>query len=99
MKIAFLSLLFVLLAPFAASAGTAHDGFVIYVDNQTSWGENLHLYLWGDKNDLNGEWPGMAISGHESIDGIDYAFFDLGADATGLSENLIFNNNGSSPTF
>lgn len=96
MKNLLLSLLFVLLAPFAASAGIAHDGFVIYVDNQTTWGENLHLYMWGDKNDLNGGWPGMAISGHETIDGVDYAYFDMGADATGLSENLIFNNNGAS---
>ena len=94
MKNLLFSLLFVLLAPFTASAVT-HDGFVIYVDNQTTWGENLHLYMWGDKNDLNGGWPGMAISGHETIDGVDYAYFEMGADANGLSENLIFNNNGA----
>ena len=94
MKHIILSLLFALLAPFAASAAT-HDGFVIYVDNQTTWGENLHLYMWGDKNDLNGGWPGMAITGYETIDGVNYAYFDMGAEASGLKENLIFNNNGA----
>lgn len=30
-----------------------HDGFCVYVDDQTGW-DALTLYMWGDVNDLNG---------------------------------------------
>lgn len=68
-----------------------HDGFVVYVANQTSWSD-LYLYQWGDVNDLNGTWPGAKPSGTQTIDGVTYTYFDMGADNTGLKQNLIFNN-------
>lgn len=68
-----------------------HDGYVIYVQNQTTW-DALYLYMWGDVNDLNGAWPGMVPTGTEKIDGIEYTYFDMGEANTGLNENLIFNN-------
>lgn len=71
-----------------------HDGFVVYVDNQTSWGDALTMYMWGDVNDLNGGWPGMLPTGTEVKDGVTYTYFDMGEDNSGLTENLIFNNNG-----
>ncbi len=71
-----------------------HDGYVVYVDNQTSWGKDLALYMWGDVNDLNGGWPGMQPTGTQVINGVTYTYFDMGADNSGLNENLIFNNNG-----
>lgn len=69
-----------------------HDGFVVYVDNQTTW-DALTLYMWGDVNDLNGGWPGMAPTGTQTIKGVTYTYFDMGEANTGLKENLIFNNN------
>ena len=71
-----------------------HDGYVVYVVDQTSWGGALALYMWGDTNDLNGGWPGMAPTGTQTIDGVTYTYFDMGESNTGLGENLIFNNNG-----
>ena len=71
-----------------------HDGFVVYVDNQTSWGDALTMYMWGDVNDLNGGWPGMQPTGTEVKDGVTYTYFDMGEENSGLTENLIFNNNG-----
>lgn len=68
-----------------------HDGYVVYVLDETGWA-NLNLYMWGDVNDLNGGWPGMAPSGKQKIGGIEYTYFDMGAANTGLNENLIFNN-------
>lgn len=71
-----------------------HDGYVVYVLDETSWGGELALYMWGDTNDLNGGWPGMAPTGTQKIDGVTYTYFDMGEANTGLGENLIFNNNG-----
>lgn len=50
--------------------------------------------MWGDVNSLNGEWPGMQVTGTQTIKGVEYKYFDMGAANTGLAENLIFNNNG-----
>lgn len=69
-----------------------HDGFAVFVDNQTSW-DALTLYMWGDVNDLNGAWPGMQSTGTQTINGVTYTYFDFGEANTGKNENLIFNNN------
>jgi len=71
-----------------------HDGFVVYVDDQTGW-DDLTLYMWGDVNDLNGGWPGMSVTGTVKKGGITWKYFDMGAANTGLVENLIFNNGGN----
>lgn len=71
-----------------------HDGFVVFVLDSTGW-DALTLYMWGDVNGLNGEWPGMQVTGTQTIKGVEYKYFDMGAANTGLAENLIFNNNGS----
>lgn len=70
-----------------------HDGYVVYVLNETSW-DVLSLYMWGDVNDLNGGWPGMLPTGVQTIDGVEFTYFDMGAANNNLAENLIFNNNG-----
>ena len=70
-----------------------HDGYVVYVDDQTGW-DALSLYMWGDVNNLNGDWPGMQVTGTRKINGVVYKYFDMGEANTGLAENLIFNNNG-----
>ena len=71
-----------------------HDGFCVYVDDQTGW-DVLTLYMWGDVNDLNGGWPGMQVTGTWNHDGITWKYFDFGAENSGLNENLIFNNGGA----
>ncbi len=68
-----------------------HDGFCVYVDDQTGW-DILTLYMWGDVNNLNGDWPGMSVTGTWNHDGITWKYFDMGEANTGLVENLIFNN-------
>ncbi len=73
-----------------------HDGYVVYVDNQTSWGDDITMYMWGDVNDLNSPWPGMKPTGKETKNGITYTYFDMGAANSGLTEHLIFSNNGAS---
>lgn len=72
-----------------------HDGAVVYVLDGLEWGMNTTLYMWGDVNDLNGGWPGMAVMGTEKIGDYTYMYFDMGAANAGLNESLIFSNNGS----
>ena len=71
-----------------------HDGFAVYVDDQTGWDE-LTLYMWGDINNLNGDWPGMSVTGTWNHDGVTWKYFDMGEANNGLIENLIFNNGGA----
>ena len=71
-----------------------HDGFCVYVDDQTGW-DVLTLYMWGDINNLNGDWPGMQVTGTWNHDGVTWKYFDFGEENTGLNENLIFNNGGA----
>ena len=73
-----------------------HDGVRVYVINESGWGSNLTLYQWGDVNNLGGGWPGMAISGTVTIAGQSYDYFEYGDEVYGLSQNLIFSNNGDS---
>jgi hypothetical protein len=73
-----------------------HDGYALFVLNESSQTE-LALYAWGDglsdANDLFGGWPGMAPTGTQTINGLEYTYFDLGEGRTGLNVNLIPNNN------
>lgn len=78
--------------PYDPDATIEHDGAVIYVNDLSGWDE-LYLYMWGDVNDLNGAWPGMAPTGTQVIKGITYKYFDVGAANAGLTEHVILNNN------
>ena len=71
-----------------------HDGYAVFVYDETGW-EALNLYMWGDENNLNGDWPGMEVTGQQTINGVVYKYFDMGEGHTGLGENLIFSNAGS----
>lgn len=71
-----------------------HNGYVIYVLDESGFA-SLTMYMYGDINDLNGAWPGMKPTGKETVAGVEYTYFDLGEDNTGLSETLIFSDNGS----
>jgi len=79
---------------FAGGDQTRHDGVVVYVFDESGF-ENLCLYLYGEVDNLNGTWPGMKPTGTETINGVEFTYFDLGEDNTGLSETFIFNDNGS----
>lgn len=71
-----------------------HDGHVIYVLNHTDW-TDLALYAWGDGlEELFGGWPGVQPTGTETIQEVEYLYFDCGEANEGLTYNLIFNNNG-----
>lgn len=70
-----------------------HDGYVVYVVDNTGWDE-LAMYAWGDAEAFGG-WPGITPTGKVEIDGVNYKYFDTGADHEGMNLNLIFNNNNN----
>lgn len=72
-----------------------HDGPAVFVLDGKDWGMNTTLYMWGDVNDLNGGWPGMAVTGTQTFGNYTYLYFDLGEANKGLKESLIFSNNGA----
>ena len=70
-----------------------HEGVRIYILDQTGW-EAIALYQWGDQNDFGGGWPGAQVAGTLTFKGITYKYFEYTDEIFGLSQNLIFNNNG-----
>ena len=80
--------------PYDPNATVEHNGYAVFVYNNSSW-EEVALYMWGDVNDLGGGWPGMQPTGTQTINGVPYIYFDLGEENAGLyEEHLILNNNG-----
>lgn len=76
-----------------------HDGYVIYVEDNSGW-DVVTLYAWSnDSPELFGAWPGIQPAGTEVKDGVTYKYFDTGADNEGLTYNLIFNNNNGGEQF
>ena len=53
-----------------------HDGYAVFVYDETGW-DALNLYMWGDTNNLNGDWPGMEVTGEQTINGVTYKYFDM----------------------
>lgn len=68
-----------------------HDGYALFILNESSQ-TDLALYAWGDAEAFGG-WPGMAPTGTQTINGLEYIYFDMGEGNTGLNLNLIPNNN------
>ena len=50
--------------------------------------------MWGDVNNLGGGWPGVAVGGEATVNGIATKMFVVD-EAFGKAENLIFNNGGN----
>ena len=76
-----------------------HDGYVIYVEDNSGW-DALTLYAWGnDLPELFGAWPGIVATGTVTIKGITYQYFDTGKANEGLTYNLICNNNNGGKQF
>ena len=81
-------------AYFSGDDKIIHNGPVVYVLDESGFGK-LTLYMYGDVNNLNGGWPGMSITGYETVNGVELAYFDMGEGNEGLNETLIFSDNGS----
>ena len=73
------------------ATATENPGSRIYFEDKTGWAA-LALYAWGDVEAF-GSWPGAAVGGEQTLDGVTYKYFSVPADAAGKTLNLILNNN------
>ena len=74
-----------------------HNGYVVYVENKTTW-KGLYLYGWAEgAPEIFGSWPGIPPTGEEEIDGVNYQYFDMQTSNTGTTYNLIFNGGSGQP--
>ncbi len=72
----------------------------IYLNNNDGW-KATYLYTWnndGTSTGLTNKWPGMEMTGKETIDGVDYVYYEMPATTDGLTISLIFNNNDDKQT-
>ena len=77
-----------------------HDGYAIYILNNSSW-TDLYLWAWDGDGNLAGAdatWPGIPATGRMEIGGTMYTYFDTGASNEGRTVNIIISNNGSPQT-
>ena len=74
------------------------DTFHFYIDDQTGWGNNFALYVWGDA-ELYGGWPGQMNPAASIIGGVYYKTYTYTAQPSSrVNYHLIANNNGNSAT-
>lgn len=82
-----------------AASMIQHDGYAIYIADNSGW-DALAMYGWGnDLPEIFGGWPGAQPTGTVTINGIEFKYFDTGADNAGLTYNMIMNNNGGGKQF
>lgn len=77
--------------PLEVAPTVKHDGYALFLLNESSQ-TDLALYAWGDAEACGG-WPGMTPTGTQTVNGLEYTYFDLGEANTGLQLHLIPNNN------
>jgi len=70
----------------------AGEPSVLYIAQDCGW-DAVALYAWGDKECFGG-WPGKTPDSSVTLCGVKYSTWNLGAEFSGLGENLILNNNG-----
>ncbi len=76
-----------------------HDGYAIFIEDQSGWAETT-IYAWGnDIPELFGCWPGILPTGSVEIKGVTYNYYDTGEANKGLTYNLIMNNNNGGSQF
>ena len=77
---------------------TRADTFRFYIDDQTGWGGNFALYVWGDA-ELYGGWPGRKNPPVTLVNGVGFKTFTYtAAPGAAVNYHLIANNNGNSDT-
>ncbi|MCD7970215.1 MAG: starch-binding protein [Alistipes sp.] len=84
-------------AYFNSGNETQKDYYTVYVDDQTTW-NITHLYAWHDDvgGDIDGAWPGWAVSGTTVNGSYTFKYFDIPEAFNGDVMNLIFNNDAGS---
>ena len=77
------------------------DGFKLYFENVSEWAK-VYAHIWANEGEDLGleasEWPGRELTVTEEVDGVTYYVFQLPAEATGKTVNVVFNDGNGSQT-
>ena len=77
------------------------DGFKLYFENVSEWAK-VYAHIWANEGEDLGleasEWPGRELTATEEVDGVTYYVFQLPAEATGKTVNVVFNDGNGSQT-
>jgi hypothetical protein len=77
------------------------DGFKLYFENVSEWAK-VYAHIWANEGEDLGleasEWPGRELTETEEVDGVTYYVFQLPAEATGKTVNVVFNDGNGSQT-
>ena len=79
------------------NASTPHDGYAIFIYNNSPDFAELYAWVWedgsGGEDFLGVGWPGVPFTGTQMINGVAYNYFDFGSQNDGKTVNFIVNNN------
>ena len=75
--------------------------YKVYFNNLSGWNE-VYAHFWANAGEDLGlasvEWPGRKITETEVLDGVTYYVFQLPAEATGKTLNVVFNDGNGTQT-
>lgn len=76
-------------------------GYKLYFHNVAEWAK-VYAHIWANEGEDLGlesvEWPGRELIETEELDGVTYYVFQLPAEATGKTVNVVFNDGAGSQT-
>ena len=86
---------------FTATTGEKPEAYKLYFNNLAEWAK-VYAHIWANEGEDLGleasEWPGRELTETETLDGVTYYVFQLPAEATGKTVNVVFNDGNGSQT-
>lgn len=88
---------------FTATTGEkpADVAYKLYFKNVSKWAK-VYAHIWANEGEDLGleasEWPGRELTETEEVEGVTYYVFQLPAEATGKTVNVVFNDGNGSQT-
>ena len=86
---------------FTTGAAPVVETYNIYFNNIAEWAA-VYAHIWANEGEDLGldasEWPGRKLEQTETIDGVTYYVFNLPAEATGKTVNVVFNDGAGTQT-
>ena len=83
------------------AAPVVEEGYKLYFHNVAEWSK-VYAHIWANEGEDLGlesvEWPGRELTETEELDGVTYYVFQLPAEATGKTVNVVFNDGAGSQT-
>ena len=77
------------------------EAYKLYFENVAEWAE-VYAHIWANDGETLGledvAWPGRQLTETEVLDGVTYYVFQLPAEATGKTLNVVFNNGAGTQT-